>query len=104
MTILLVGGTGLLGRAVAEALVAHDEPLRALVRSGKRAGHLRALGIELEVGDLLDKRSLRRALAATQTVVTTAQGDLPGKRRTPSGVDDQGNRNLIAAAREAGVG
>lgn len=103
MTVLLVGGTGLLGGAIAEELATRDEPVRALVRSGVRAGRLRSLGIELEVGDLLDMRSLRRALRDVRAVVTSAQGDPMSRRTTVARVDGQGNRNLIAAAREAEV-
>lgn len=103
MTVLLVGGTGLLGGATAEELTARDEPVRALVRSGVRAGRLRRLGVELEVGDLLDMRSLRRALRGVRAVVTSAQGDPLSRRTTVARVDGQGNRNLIAAAREAEI-
>jgi len=103
MTVLLVGGTGLLGGAIAEELAARGEPMRALVRSGARTRRLRELGIELEVGDLLDMRSLRRALRGVRAVVTTAQGDPMSRRATLARVDGQGNRNLIAAAHEAGV-
>jgi uncharacterized protein YbjT (DUF2867 family) len=103
MTVLLVGGTGLLGGTIAEELAARGEPVRALVRSGKRARQLRALGIELEIGDMRDARALRRALRGVRGVVTTAQGD-PLSRRTPMRqVDDRGNHLLIAAARDAGV-
>jgi uncharacterized protein YbjT (DUF2867 family) len=103
MTVLLVGGTGRLGRAIAAELATRDEPVRALVRSGKRAVHLRALGMELEVGDLLDARSLPRALNDVRVVVASAQGD-PLSRRAPAlRVDDQGNRNLITAAGAANV-
>lgn len=103
MTILLVGGTGLLGGAIAEELAAGGEPLRALVRSGRRAVRLRDRGIELEVGELLDMRSLRRALWDVRAVVTTAQGNPFSRQTTVARVDGQGNRNLITAAREAGV-
>jgi uncharacterized protein YbjT (DUF2867 family) len=103
MTVLLVGGTGLLGGAIAQELAARDEPVRALVRSGTRAGQLRTLGIELEVGDLLDLRSLRRALHDVRAVVTTAQGDPLNRRTTVARVDGQGNHNLITAASEADV-
>jgi uncharacterized protein YbjT (DUF2867 family) len=103
MTVLLVGGTGRLGRAIAEELAARGEPVRALVRSGKRAAHLRALGIDLEVGDLLDKRSLPRSLDGVRAVVAAAQGG-PLSRRAPSlWVDGQGNHNLILAARAAHI-
>jgi uncharacterized protein YbjT (DUF2867 family) len=103
MTVLLVGGTGRLGRLIAEQLVGRDEPLRALVRSGRKAKRLRELGFDLEVGDLYDPRSLRRALVGVRAVVTAAQGDPLRRRVAPARVDRQGNRNLIELARAAGV-
>jgi uncharacterized protein YbjT (DUF2867 family) len=103
MTVLLVGGTGRLGRLIAEQLATRDEPLRALVRSGRRAGRLRELGFDLEVGDLYDARSLRRALRGIRVVVTAAQGDPLRRRVAPARVDRQGNRNLIGLARDSGV-
>jgi uncharacterized protein YbjT (DUF2867 family) len=103
MTVLLVGGTGLLGGAIAEELAARGEPVRALVRSGKRASRLRALEIDLEAGDLLDMRAVRRALREVRAVITTAQGDPLNRRNRMSRVDNQGSRALIEAARDAGV-
>lgn len=103
MTVLLVGGTGLLGSLIAEGLARRDEPVRALVRGGRRARHLRALGCELEVGDLMDARSLRRALVDVRAVVTTAQGHPLQYRRSVAHVDGVGNSHLIAAARDVGV-
>jgi uncharacterized protein YbjT (DUF2867 family) len=103
MTVLLIGGTGLLGGAIAEQLAARDEPVRALVRSGKRTARLRELGVELVAGDMNDPRALRRALRDARAVVTTAQGD-PISRQTPVWrVDGQANRLLIEMARDLGV-
>ena len=103
MTILLIGGTGLLGSAVAAELVKNGEPVRALVRSGRRTEYLRSLGVEFDVGDLCDPRSLRRALADIRVVITTAQSN-PFDRNTHSGhIDGMGNQNLISAAKEASV-
>src|SRR5262245_23540547 len=103
MTVLLIGGTGLLGSAIAEELATRGEPVRALVRSGRRVARLRELGFELEVGDMLDPRALRRALKDIRAVITTAQGD-PLSRKTPMArVDDRGNQLLIDAAEEADV-
>lgn len=103
MTVLLIGGTGLLGSAVAAELASRGEPVRALVRSGRRVARLRALGVELVVGDMLDPRALRRALRDVRAVVTTAQGN-PLSRKTPMRrVDGEGNRQLITAARDQGV-
>lgn len=103
MTILLIGGTGLLGGTIAEELAKRGEPVRALVRSGKRTARLRALGCQLEVGDLRDPRSLRRALAGVRALITTAQGDPLARRKPLAAIDGQGNQTLIGLASEAGA-
>ena len=43
MTVLLVGGTGMLGGAIAAELAGRGEPARALVRTGKGTTRLREL-------------------------------------------------------------
>jgi uncharacterized protein YbjT (DUF2867 family) len=103
MTVLLIGGTGLLGGAVAEELAARGEPVRALVRQGKRAGRLRELGFELVVGDLRDRRTLDRALRDIRAVVTTAQGDPLSRKKPMRQIDGQGTQLLIATARQMHV-
>lgn len=103
MTVLLIGGTGLLGGAIAGELAARDQPVRALVRSGRRVARLRELGFDLEVGDMRDPRALRRALKDVQTIVTSAQGDPMNRRKSLKRVDGAGNRAVIAAARSMGV-
>jgi len=103
MTVLLIGGTGMLGGAIAEELVARGERVRALVRSGKRVARLRALDVELEVGDLLDQRAVRRALRDAHAVVTTAQGNPLSRKQPLSRVDGRGNQQLIGLARELHV-
>jgi uncharacterized protein YbjT (DUF2867 family) len=103
MTVLLVGGTGLLGGAIAEELAARDEPVRALVRSGRRAERLHTLGFERQVGDLLDARALRRALRDVRAVITTVQGNPLSRTQPMRRIDGAGNQQLIALAREMGV-
>jgi uncharacterized protein YbjT (DUF2867 family) len=103
MTVLLIGGTGLLGGAIAEQLAARSEPVRALVRSGKRVARLRQLGIELEVGDLRDRRALRRAMRDVRAVITTAQGDPLSRKKPIRRIDGEGNQLLIATARQLHV-
>lgn len=103
MTVLLIGGTGLLGGAVAEELAARGEPVRALVRSGRRVARLRQLGFELEVGDLRDRRALNRAMRDVRTVVTTAQGDPLSRKKPMRRIDGEGNQLLIATARHLHV-
>lgn len=98
MTVLLIGGTGRLGQLIAEQLVQRNEPVRALVRTGKRAAHLRELGVQLEIGDLLDPRSLRRLLSDVRVVISAAQGETFNRHRESLLVDRQGHYNLIKAA------
>jgi uncharacterized protein YbjT (DUF2867 family) len=103
MTVLLIGGTGLLGSAVAEELARRGEPVRALVRSGKRVARLRALEFELEVGDLRDRRALGRALRDVRAVVTTAQGDPLSRKKPMRQIDGEATQLLIATARQLHV-
>lgn len=71
-TVLLCGGTGRLGGAIARRLSARSVAFRALVRPTTDAGSLRALGAEIRIGDLTDRASLVRALDGVDVVVTTA--------------------------------
>ncbi len=103
MTVLLIGGTGLLGGAVAEHLAARGEPVRALVREGKRVARLRELGFELVVGDLRDRRTLERVLRDVRAVVTTAQGDPLSRKKPMRQIDGVANQLLIATARRMQV-
>jgi uncharacterized protein YbjT (DUF2867 family) len=103
MTVLLIGGTGLLGGAVAEGLAARGEPVRALVRDGKRVARLRELGFELVVGDLRDRHTLERLLRDVRAVVTTAQGDPLSRKKPLRQIDGAANQQLIATARRMHV-
>lgn len=102
-TVLLIGGTGLLGGAIAQALVQRGHNLRALVRSGRHAAKLSALGVSLEAGDMRDARAVKRALRDAPVVITTAQGD-PLKRKSPMRqIDGAATQRLIDLARAASV-
>ena len=103
MTVLLIGGTGLLGGAVAEGLAARGESVRALVRDGKRVARLRELGFELVVGDLRDRHTLERLLRDVRAVVTTAQGDPLSRKKPLRQIDGAANQQLIATARRMHV-
>jgi uncharacterized protein YbjT (DUF2867 family) len=85
-TILVTGGTGTLGRLVAERLRADGHEVRVLSRRAQPyAVDLREGGAQLDT-----------AVAGVDTVVHCAS--------TPRGGDEQAARNLIGAARRAGVG
>jgi len=106
-TILLCGGTGMLGGEVANRLAARGVRLRALVRPKTDAAALEALGATVVRGDLRDRPSLDPAVAGVDTVIGTAtamvrmiMGD---KELSLHDVDDVGYANLIDACERAGV-
>ena len=105
--IFLAGGTGELGRRIAERLRARGVELRALVRPQSDASALEALGAEVVRGDFRDPDSLRRAVAGAETVITTVTAvsrALGGESAaTIADVDERGNARLVDAAEEAGV-
>ena len=103
MTVLVVGATGTLGGGIVGRL-AGDERVRALVRASSdpaRVEELRSLGAEIAVGDLLDRPSLDGACAGVDAVVSTATSI--AREGEISGVDREGQLNLVDAARAAGV-
>lgn len=102
---LITGATGLLGSHVAEALIARGEHVRALVRPGADAAHLRALGVELAEGDLDDPPSLPRAVEGADVVYHCAArvgdwGPWPAFRRAIL----DATAALLAACQQVGVG
>ncbi len=100
--ILVTGGTGFVGSRVVHALRAEDRAVRCLVRKPQRAGALRAWGCELAQGDVTDPASLRHAAAGCSAVVHLVS-IIAGPRSAFERVMVQGTRDLIAAAKEAGV-
>jgi len=100
--ILLTGATGFVGPHIVHALRAEGRDLRALVRDGADTGRLQAWGCDTVVGEMTDAASLQRAVAGCDTVVHLV-AILTGKPRDFERVMSQGTRDLVAAAREAGV-
>ncbi|WP_159766245.1 SDR family oxidoreductase [Streptomyces sp. HM190] len=85
-TILVTGGTGVLGRLVTERLRADGHEVRVLSR------HAQQYSVDLVAGG----SGLDAALAGVDTVVHCAS--------SPRGGDEKAAANLIAAARRAAVG
>lgn len=99
---LVTGATGFLGWHVARKLLERGHSVRALVRDVKR---LKELDVEAVTGDLRDAASLERAVAGCGLVFhVAADYRLWAKDSSElyrSNVD--GTRNLLSAARSAGV-
>jgi len=101
--ILVAGATGMVGGMIVDGLLARGNRVRALVRSAKSAEIFQARGVDTALGDVKDRASLDRACAGAEVVITTANSASRGGSDTPESVEEQGNRNLIDAARAAGV-
>lgn len=101
--VLVTGASGFLGHHIARQLLDAGRPVRALVRS---TSHLRDLeGAETVTGDLQDSASLARAAAGCDVVYHVA-ADYRLWAKDPDelyGSNVEGTRNLIAAAKLAGV-
>jgi NADH dehydrogenase len=103
MTVLVVGGTGFVGGHVIHALRAEERPVRALARRPENEDRLRAWGCDLVQGDMTDAESLRRAADGTDTVVDLVALPPFSKPEAIQRVMEEGTRDLVAAAKEAGV-
>ena len=100
--VLVTGASGFLGWHVAKLLLERDAAVRALVRPGSQVD---GLAVETATGDLRDPASLERAVAGCELLFHVA-ADYRLWAKDPrdlysSNVD--GTRNLLEAARKAGV-
>lgn len=103
MNVLVAGATGQTGRRVVQQLVAQNIPVRGLVRDRIAAASLLPDSVELVVGDVLKPETLAAAIADC-TVLICATGAKPSLDPTgPYKVDYEGTRNLVKAAKAAGI-
>ena len=73
--LLVIGGTGKVGRHLVQQLRGEGTPVRMLVRDPARATELEALGAELVTGDLREPQSLDRAMAGVDRVFLLSPPD-----------------------------
>jgi NADH dehydrogenase len=102
MTVLVTGGTGFVGPHVVHALRARELPVRALVRDPQRASRLVSWGVELVQGDVTVPASVRPAMEGVDAVVHLV-AIIKGSPVDFERVMAQGTRNVVSAAKEAGV-
>jgi len=105
MRALVTGATGLVGSAVARALVAAGWQVRALVRAGSDRRNLQHLPVDMAAGELADGASLDRALADCQALFHLAADYRLGAREPEQlyRTNVEGTRSILAAARRAAV-
>lgn len=101
---LVTGATGLLGSHIVQKLVEANEPVRVLVRKSSDTSYLDELGVEKAWGDITDAASVKAAMAGVTRVYHSAArvGDW-GPWEEFVRITIGGTRNMIEAARDAGV-
>ncbi|MEX1019953.1 MAG: NAD-dependent epimerase/dehydratase family protein [Litorilinea sp.] len=104
-TVLITGVTGLVGRRLAEQLVAApDIQVRGLARQPAKAADLAAVGVEIMAGDVTDPPSLAAACAGCDWVFHCAAFvEEGGDRAAIWAVNVEGTRHILHAAQQAGV-
>jgi uncharacterized protein YbjT (DUF2867 family) len=99
--VIVFGGNKGTGLEIARKLRARGEAVTVVVRRSSDTTRLKSLGVTIVIADALHPAEVRGAFAANvfQAVISTLGTSKPGEVRP----DFDGNRNVIDAARSAGV-
>ncbi len=103
MKIFVTGGTGFVGKAVLEALLAEGHRLSCLVRNPEKTGRHLPGGVEWIKGDLLKPAEWRRGLEGCEAAIHLVGIIRETRRETFQLVHVEGTRNIVEAARGAGI-
>jgi len=101
--ILVTGGTGFVGSHLIKRLRKIDIPVRAIVRNPGRAEELKDLGVDVIPGDVSDKASLEKAVIGCERIVHLVGIIQETAGATFQSVHVDGTRNVLNAAKKAGV-
>jgi len=100
--ILVIGGTGLLGKPVAQQLKADGFNVRLLARNPEKAKSMLGDGYQIFKGSYEDSEALKAALTGCDGVHINLKGG--PKDEDYDRVDHHGTRIIAEAAKAAGVG
>jgi nucleoside-diphosphate-sugar epimerase len=100
----VTGATGFLGGEIVKQLISRGHRVSALVRSLDKANLLRMLGVELHLGDITDRESLRAPMSGADGVFHVAAWYKVGVRHPDAErINVDGTRNVLETMRELGV-
>ncbi|MDX2142378.1 MAG: SDR family oxidoreductase [Rhodospirillaceae bacterium] len=101
--VVIFGASGMIGRDLAKAVRTAGYIVRGVSRNPDRARADISADYEWVAGDVRDFASVVRATAGATYVVSTVAADQRRGPQAPEFIDWAGNRNLIDAAKAAGV-
>lgn len=106
--ILVSGGTGMVGSAVAKELLSRGQTVAVLGRDAARIRRVFGSSVETREADVREPASLAAAMREIDVVVNAVQfpnSPIENKKRgwTFEQVDYEGTRNQVDAAKQAGV-
>ena len=103
--ILVTGATGHIGNVLIRKLLNQGEKVRALIWRDEDTTPIKELDVEQVMGDVLDPASLEPAMCGVEAVYHLAGiiSIMPGKNPFVWKVNVEGTRNVLEAARQAGI-
>ncbi len=102
MQILILGGTGTLGRQIAKSAIDSGFQVRCMVRRPRAASFLQEWGCEITSGDLLNSEDIEKSLEGVDAVIDAATSR-PDDPRSVYEVDWDGKLNLYKACDSLGI-
>jgi len=102
MQVLVIGGTGTLGRQIAKNAIDAGLKVRCMVRKPKAASFLQEWGCELTRGNLINKGDIEYALDGVDAVIDAATSR-PDDPLSVYDIDWAGKLNLYNACEEKNV-
>ncbi len=102
MQVLVIGGTGTLGRQIAKTAIDAGHKVRCMVRTPRKAAFLQEWGCELTKGDLLEPEDIEYSLEGMDAVIdaSTSRAD---ESKSVYQTDWDGKLNLFRSCEKSGV-